>query len=113
MSREAMADELASIAANYGLDEGGKWTGPRVSQTILNKKPIPLDDAAALILFARKHKVAEMTWDWLTFGKQRPVTLSSGDQGEPPTGTKTGLKPYPIRPVTTDLPARKRRGQGK
>lgn len=68
MSREELADALAKVAADEDLDGGGKWTDTRVSRTILGRKPIPLDDVAAIILLARARGLHNVTWDYIVFG---------------------------------------------
>lgn len=68
LSREALADALAEIAEDESLNAGGKWTPSRVSQTILSRKPIPLDDIAAIVLLARSRGMRNVTWDWIVFG---------------------------------------------
>lgn len=73
LSREELAEALASIAEDEGLDAGGKWTPTRVSQTILSRKPIPLDDIAAIVLLARSKGMRNVSWDWVVFGDRSNV----------------------------------------
>lgn len=68
MSRERFSAALAEIAEEESLNEGGKWTPTRVSRTILSRKPIPLDDMAAIVLLARARGFRNVTWDYLVFG---------------------------------------------
>lgn len=77
LNREAFADALAAVAEKNGLNSGGKWTQTRVSQTILSRKPIPLDDVAAIVLLARERGLRNVSWDWIVFGERRaakPIT---------------------------------------
>lgn len=68
MSREELGHALAIIAEREGLNEGGKWDASRVSRTILGRKPIPLDDIAAIVLLARARGLRNVTWDYIVFG---------------------------------------------
>jgi hypothetical protein len=93
LSREGFADALAAVASASGLDAGGKWTPTRVSNTVLNKKPIPLDDAAAIILLAEAEGLDGVSWNWLVFGELRAEAISH-DRVSPvvKTGVKVGAK---------------------
>lgn len=68
MTRGEFGDALKDVAEDEGLDGAGKWDLSRVSRTILSRKPIPLDDMAAIVRLAHSRGFRDVTWDWLVFG---------------------------------------------
>lgn len=68
VDRTGFAELLAAVAKRHGLDAGGKWTQSRVSRLLLSRQPIPLDDAASVVLLAREREILSFGWDWFVLG---------------------------------------------
>jgi hypothetical protein len=95
ITREAFAAQLARVAEAYGLREGGKWSPSRVSSLLLSKKPMTLDDAAAVLALAVERGLDNFDWNWLVYGEGRQPQRMVPPR-ERPTG-KLIPRPKPSR----------------
>lgn len=69
VGRKDLAPLLAEVAADLGIDEGWTWNATRVTNVILERKPMSLDEAASVVALAARRKLKGLGWDWLIFGK--------------------------------------------
>jgi hypothetical protein len=88
LSREQLASELARVADELDLRDGGEWSQSRVSKLILGRQIMSLDDATAIVYFAEERRLKGMDWDWLALDQSRraivrnrkPTKVSGGHQ---------------------------------
>lgn len=68
VEQQQLAVMLRGVAEDLGFPDGGKWNPTRVSNVIKNKKPITLEEAAAIVSLAAKHGLRKFDWNWLVLG---------------------------------------------
>lgn len=110
MSRQGFGARIRQAILDRGSQTGLRYTNRQLA------RDIGVSGSAITEWIAERSEPSIATFRAIAKATGKPAEWLMALDVEPaeaPRATKTGLKPYPIKPVVTHLPDRKRRGQGK